>query len=349
MINHEPPINPEDKNTAKTGSIWILIFIGLTAFSWFFFLVLNQDSKDYFQAIDPVDQSYTAIAHKYSFSYYFYIFASLISLVLLQLNGRNQAPLFLIIQLVFLLLGALSASLFIIQYLGEKEAMGFFDGFGSLHGIFHLCITIAILIRIIFIESKISASRNFKNRFLNFINQQIANSSNQLLWVFVLLVPIYFCCTLILILFGQDYNSLSNVFTETTNFTFSTKTHPPILDHSGHYLCTVAACGNPKIVKPLRLGTRHSREIIVNRQLMIANAFENILEKKLPKIHRVIRKIYDQYGYPLSKDITSQFGATLTYILMKPLEWLFLIFIYLFCTKPEELINSQYSFKSIKN
>ena len=55
------------------------------------------------------------------------------------------------------------------------------------------------------------------------------------------------------------------------------------------------------MVKPLRYGIRHGYKIMVNRQLLIANAFENILEQYTPKLHKIIRNFYDKYGYPLSK------------------------------------------------
>ena len=135
---------------------------------------------------------------------------------------------------------------------------------------------------------------------------------------------------------------MTKVFTETTTWRFSTETHPPFLDHQGHYLCTVAVCGDPKVVKPLRLGRRHGHEIIVNRQLLIANAFEELIQENMPLVHRMVRGLYDQYGYPLSKKITSQRGSNLVYRLMKPLEYFFLICLYLFSTKPEEKIAGQY-------
>ena len=63
-------------------------------------------------------------------------------------------------------------------------------------------------------------------------------------------------------------------FTDTADWTFSQQIPPPPMESSGHYLCTVAAGGHKKIVKPLRYGTRRGQTIVVNRQLCIANAFE---------------------------------------------------------------------------
>lgn len=81
----------------------------------------------------------------------------------------------------------------------------------------------------------------------------------------------------------------------------------------------------------------------MNRQLLIANAFENILEQYTPKTHKIIRYFYDKYGYPLSKHINTKFSADLTYFLMKPLEWIFLIVLYSIDKNPENRIHIQYS------
>ena len=90
------------------------------------------------------------------------------------------------------------------------------------------------------------------------------------------------------------------------------------------------------------MGIRRGEKIIVNRQLCIANAFEDLIKEKIPRFHHFIRYIYDKYGYPLSKHINTAVQADITYILMKPLEWIFLITLYLFDKKPENRINLQY-------
>jgi hypothetical protein len=100
------------------------------------------------------------------------------------------------------------------------------------------------------------------------------------------------------------------------------------------------------------VGIRKGEKIIVNRQLCIANAFEDFIQEKTPKFHHFIRYIYDKYGYPLSKHINKAWQADITYILMKPLEWLFLIILYLFDQKPENRIAIQYTgnkFKTAKS
>ncbi|WP_374330202.1 DUF6688 family protein [Soonwooa sp.] len=67
-----------------------------------------------------------------------------------------------------------------------------------------------------------------------------------------------------------------------------------------------------------------------------------MLQDFSPKTHRFVRGNYDKYGYNLSQKINSELGSNLTYILMKPLELIFLISLYLLETKPEQKISRQY-------
>lgn len=74
---------------------------------------------------------------------------------------------------------------------------------------------------------------------------------------------------------------------------------------------------------------------------------KDLIQERTPKFHHFVRYIYDKYGYPLSKHINTAIQADVTYIIMKPLEWVFLIFLYLFDEKPENRIATQYIGKTI--
>ena len=158
----------------------------------------------------------------------------------------------------------------------------------------------------------------------------------------LLLIPLLGVLTVILMLFGQEPDSAVKLWTETAEWTMSQKIAPENLPRDGHYLCTVAAEGHKKLVKPLRIGKRHGHEITVNRQLCVANAFEQLLSERVPHLHRAIRNFYDKTGYPIAKHIKTPLAADIVYITMKPLEWLFLTVLYLFDTKPENRIATQY-------
>lgn len=160
---------------------------------------------------------------------------------------------------------------------------------------------------------------------------------------FLLMFPLLGILIMILILFGQAPDSIIKAWTETSEWALSTKQSPPNLHVDEHYLCTVAAGGHRKIVKPIRKGIRHGHEVIVNRQLCIANAFEEVLQEKTPRAHRLIRGFYDKYGFPVAKLIRHKWSADIVYFLMKPLEWIFLIVLYSTDVHPENRIAVQYA------
>lgn len=174
------------------------------------------------------------------------------------------------------------------------------------------------------------------------ISAFLHNKSSLPVSALLLLIPLLGIIAVIMLLFGQEPDSAIKLWTETADWTMSQKIAPENLPRDGHYLCTVAAEGHKKLVKPLRTGKRHGHEITVNRQLCIANAFEQLLSERAPHLHRAIRNFYDKTGYPIAKHIKTPLAADIVYIIMKPLEWLFLLVLYLFDTKPENRIATQY-------
>lgn len=162
------------------------------------------------------------------------------------------------------------------------------------------------------------------------------------------IIPLTGLFIIICILFGQGPFGIIKAFTETSDWAYSTMISPPPVEYEGHYLCTVAVNGHEKVVKPTRLGIRHGVKIGVNRQLCVANAFEQLIEDKAPHFHKWVRFVYDKYGYPLSKHITTKLCADLVYIAMKPLEWIFLLTLYLLDRDPESRIAVQYTGRHIR-
>ena len=76
--------------------------------------------------------------------------------------------------------------------------------------------------------------------------------------------------------------------------------------------------------------------------------FEQILEERTPYFHKVVRGIYDNYGFPIAKLIRSKEAADVVYILMKPAEWFFLAVLYLVDVNPENRIAIQYTGKRLE-
>lgn len=195
------------------------------------------------------------------------------------------------------------------------------------------------------IEVNTNRSENEKinnSPLLRRIDNLLNNSYNWPWIAFLLVIPLLGILLVILALFGQAPDSLVKAWTETADWNLSQRIAPQSLYSDGHYLCTVAAGGHEGVVKPLRLGRRHGHEVIVNRQLCIANAFEQILEERIPHVHKFVRYLYDKYGYPVARHIRTPFGADIVYFIMKPAEWIFLGVIYLCDSKPENRIAVQY-------
>ncbi len=179
---------------------------------------------------------------------------------------------------------------------------------------------------------------------------EILNKAINLPWLGLLLVlPLLGIIVAILFLFGQEPGSIIKAWTETADWTLSQRVAPPNVMFDEHYLCTVAAGGHQKIVKPQRIGMRHGHVVLVNRQLCIANAFEQILEERMPSVHKVVRHIYDSTGYPVARHIRSKYLADFIYYIMKPLEWIFLIVLYTVDVNPEDRIAVQYPHKPLDN
>lgn len=183
---------------------------------------------------------------------------------------------------------------------------------------------------------------SYENRLLQWLHQ-LLNKSRNWPWLAVLVaLPTLALVVLVLMLFGQQPDSMIKAWTNTADWAFSQKIPPQNLIIDEHYLCTVAAGGHENVVKPQRMGVRHGHPVVVNRQLCIANAFEKVLEEKTPRFHRFLRRNYDRYGYPFAKHIKKKWAMDLIYYLMKPLEWLFLLVLYLVDRKPENRIAMQY-------
>ena len=193
------------------------------------------------------------------------------------------------------------------------------------------------------VEEDISGGAElYKSRFLNDCSRILAGSRRWALYALLLTLPLLCVIVVILLLFGQKPDSVIRAFTETADWTLSTKVAPPEVMVDAHYLCTVALRGHEKLVRPTRMGLRRGERIVVNRQLCVANAFEQLLEERTPRFHRAVRKFYDTYGYPVSRHIRTPLAADAVYLIMKPLEWLFVAVLYLFDAKPEDRIARQY-------
>jgi hypothetical protein len=185
-----------------------------------------------------------------------------------------------------------------------------------------------------YLEKQDTNVANIINTFYNSIYQ------NHLGFVVVLIAPLLLIIQAALFLVGQQPDSVITQFTESCGYLLSK--YQDCSCGGGHYLCSIAANGNKKLVKPTRFGVRANERIVVNRQLLVANAFENWLEEYTPKMHKVIRGSYDACNIPVNEWSKHKRFANVLYLFMKPLEWLFLAWLYMFDKKPEDRIAKQY-------
>jgi hypothetical protein len=164
--------------------------------------------------------------------------------------------------------------------------------------------------------------------------------------LFVLCLPILMVLSAVLLLFGQKPDSMIRAFTDTYRHGLSQWDYMcENVTCGGHFLCSVAAQGHTQLVKPQRMGERGGHRIVCNRQLLIANAFEELLEQHLPRTHRLIRRKYNRVGNLIHcyyGVFSNPYVADLIYLLMKPLEWTFLAALYTFDRQPENRIAQQY-------
>ncbi len=257
-----------------------------------------------------------------------YLFLSVI-----QVN--KVPPLMTVLAIAAMYLGVVECGFWILQTMAH--ILGLFP--------FNCIIIAAKTVRRLVYEwqaAREKEEKSFSNTFLAKINQKLINAAAWPVAAFVLMWPLLGILIGILVLFGQRPDSIIKAWTETSDWNLSRRVAPQNIYYDEHYLCTVAAGGHENIVKPLRLGERHGHQVIVNRQLCVANAFEQILEEKTPGLHRHVRHFYDNYGFPIARLIHSPYLADGIYFLMKPLEWFFLIVLYLTDVNPENRIAMQY-------
>lgn len=262
----------------------------------------------------------------------------IISYLILRLYKKNFPPLIAIILLSSTIICSIYMLIFLVQVLFAH--IGINEVLLIIFPINYILCSIKLQIDIV---NRYKKEKTYSNQILNKISSILYNAENWPMLTLIMAVPMLTIMICILILFGQRPDEMIRAFFETSDWNLSKFEHQQIpAQYTGHYLCTVSLKGHEKIVKPTRVGIRYGNKIIVNRQLCIANAFEDLIKERTPRFHHFIRYIYDKYGYPLSKHINKPWQADLTYIIMKPLEWIFLVTLYLFDVKPENRIAVQY-------
>ena len=272
---------------------------------------------------------------------------------ILKFKRKHMPPLVKVLCIAGIYGDILLHLVFLFQLLCGAQPEGIsVASFWKYNGVFIICECIVPVLFIIHVvglfkellkeQADIQEEITYNNKFLEMCNQFLCKGINMYWVALVVMLPLYGIVIAILCLFGQKPDSVIEAFTKTSDWVLSKEIAPPPVEMDAHYLCTVSLQGHRKLVKPIRYGIRRGNRIVVNRQLCVANAFEQLLEEKTPVFHRKVRNFYDKYGYPISKWITNPWSADVVYILMKPLEWIFVSVLYLFDERPENRICRQY-------
>ncbi len=321
---------------------WLTIFIGGLCYSMLYSFQF-ETSGDWYEQVNVMQHHYS-ISSQYGFSIGFPVLLGFVGLIILfNVNADKLPPLVSALSIASVLIFN------IIQIVIAVQISKNVDGIGTLLYVYHANIFIISVAAVrrqvkqqveLYKDRSISEEENGKK--ISWLYKKINSFSQYTILVFICLFFIIAILEILFIIFRQGIDAPIKAFTDTADWTFSKQLPPPPAEYQGHYLCTVAAGGHQKVVKPLRYGKRHGAIIVVNRQLCIANAFEEYIQEKFPTVHKYIRGFYDKYGYPVSKHITTPVRADVIYVIMKPLEWLFLVFLYMFDIKPEQRIHKQY-------
>ena len=272
--------------------------------------------------------------------------------ILQSIPLRKLPPLVTVLSISAMYLGLLALILFTVQIFKPTELM---DGYLLLFPLCCVLLVVRLLLKKIrewnalvqnAEEEHFGTEKIQQNPILRLCDRILRKAELWPILGLVLMFPLLGILIAILMLFGQAPDSVIKAFTETSDWNLSLRQAPQNVMYDEHYLCTVAAGGHETVVKPIRLGRRHGHEVIVNRQLCIANAFEQVLEERTPGFHRALRHFYDTYGFPVARLIHSKYTADLVYFIMKPLEWIFLCVLYLTDAHPENRIAVQYTGKT---
>lgn len=183
------------------------------------------------------------------------------------------------------------------------------------------------------------------------LNDALLNILKYPLWVklpfFILCaIPALFLVSAVLLLFGQKPDSAIQAFTQTYKHGLSQIDHECAGVVCGDdYLCTIGSRGHQTLIRPVRSGWRGGRSIVCSRQLLICNAFEELMMHYTPRVHQFLRRIYDRLGRWIIKHhnfFRNKWVADLSYLFLKPMEWIFLIILYSHDRHPEGRIARQY-------
>lgn len=108
------------------------------------------------------------------------------------------------------------------------------------------------------------------------------------------------------------------------------------------YIATAAAQGHPRIVGSWQIQRASGKAVQVNKQLQIFKCAELALMAVQPRLHRMLRTIYDVLGKSMAKRIRDPFAADVAYLLLKPWEWLARLLLKMMVPEVDSIAKNMY-------
>lgn len=87
------------------------------------------------------------------------------------------------------------------------------------------------------------------------------------------------------------------------------------------FVCSAAARGHRRFVGAVPIRLCDADVLWVNQQLRIFKAAEIVISVKSPKVHRILRGVYNAIGPRLARQLSAPWAADAAYMILKPAEW----------------------------
>ena len=108
------------------------------------------------------------------------------------------------------------------------------------------------------------------------------------------------------------------------------------------YIATAAAKGHPRMVGSRTIAQPNGSQMRVNPQLQRLKCVELAMLAVFPKVHRLIRKIYDVLGKKLAAHIQNPILADVAYLLLVPVEWISFLTLKIFIPEIQDVSKKIY-------
>ena len=108
------------------------------------------------------------------------------------------------------------------------------------------------------------------------------------------------------------------------------------------YIATAAAQGHRFVVRCETVRRADGSSLRINRQLQVLKCGEIALRVLTPRTHRVLRSVYDMIGPCVARCLRIRLLADITYLSLKPFEWLTVVFLQYLVSNFESHVGRMY-------